>query len=105
MTMGKWSQGTALFLVFFLSIFGLFAQDENRSETICSDDGDKYSDYYRISHPDVYHDSCWYGAEPQTDCEYARAHGISGVWLPEGPPLFRPFIADPRQITSSVGWR
>lgn len=28
-----------------------------------------------------------------------------GVWLPEDPPLFRPFMADPRQITYSVGWR
>jgi hypothetical protein len=30
---------------------------------------------------------------------------LSGVWLPEDPVLFRPFIADPRQITYSVGWR
>lgn len=27
------------------------------------------------------------------------------VWLPEGCPLFRPFIADPRQLTFSVAWR
>lgn len=25
--------------------------------------------------------------------------------MPEGPPLFRPFIADPRELTYSVGWR
>jgi hypothetical protein len=31
--------------------------------------------------------------------------GKSAVWLPEGPPLFRPFIADPHEITYSVGWR
>lgn len=30
---------------------------------------------------------------------------VCGEWLPERPPLFRPFIADPRQICSSVGWR
>ena len=28
-----------------------------------------------------------------------------GIWMPEDPPLFRPFIADPRQLTYSVGWR
>lgn len=28
-----------------------------------------------------------------------------GVWLPEAPPLFNPFIADPRIIDYSVGWR
>lgn len=28
-----------------------------------------------------------------------------GIWLPEDPPLFRPFMADPRQVTYSVGWR
>lgn len=30
---------------------------------------------------------------------------VKGIWLPESPPLFRPFLADPRQVTSSVGWR
>ncbi len=29
----------------------------------------------------------------------------TGEWFPEKPPLFRPFMADPRQITASVGWR
>lgn len=28
-----------------------------------------------------------------------------GVWLPDDPPLFRPFMADPRQICESAGWR
>jgi hypothetical protein len=28
-----------------------------------------------------------------------------GIWLPEGPPLFRPFIADPRQVCFSASWR
>lgn len=28
-----------------------------------------------------------------------------GVWMPEDPPLFRPFMADPRQVCYSVGWR
>lgn len=28
-----------------------------------------------------------------------------GIWLPDDPVLFRPFMADPREITYSVGWR
>ncbi len=28
-----------------------------------------------------------------------------GVWMPEAPLLFRPFIADPRQLTYSAAWR
>lgn len=28
-----------------------------------------------------------------------------GEWLPERPPLFRPFVADPRQVCFSAGWR
>ena len=31
--------------------------------------------------------------------------GQCGVWLPENPVLFRPFMADPREIDYSVGWR
>jgi hypothetical protein len=27
------------------------------------------------------------------------------VWFPESPPIFRPFIANPRQVTYSAGWR
>lgn len=32
-------------------------------------------------------------------------YGLTGVWLPEDPILFRPFIADPHQVCYSVGWR
>ncbi|CDZ80281.1 hypothetical protein BN1013_00789 [Candidatus Rubidus massiliensis] len=39
------------------------------------------------------------------ECDIARSYGLPGVWLPEEPVLFRPFIADPRQVTYSVGWR
>ena len=28
-----------------------------------------------------------------------------GIWMPDDPPLFRPFMADPRQVCYSVGWR
>jgi hypothetical protein len=36
---------------------------------------------------------------------YEDCCDCGGVWIPEDPPLFRPFMADPRQITYSVGWR
>jgi len=36
---------------------------------------------------------------------HAFTHGCRGVWFPEDPPLFRPPIADPRQLNYSVGWR
>lgn len=29
----------------------------------------------------------------------------TGIWLPEDPVLFRPFVADPREIDYSAGWR
>lgn len=39
------------------------------------------------------------------DQDFAMQNNLWGIWLPEAPPLFRPFIADPRQVTYSVGWR
>ncbi|HRD55308.1 MAG TPA: DUF1207 domain-containing protein [Parachlamydiaceae bacterium] len=41
----------------------------------------------------------------ESDCEFAKRCGLWGVWLPECPVLFRPLLADPRQIDYSVGWR
>lgn len=52
-----------------------------------------------------YDQRCWYLSEPCLDPEYARQHNLYGIWLPEAPPLFRPFIADPRAVTYSAGWR
>lgn len=81
--------------------------DQNQAacnNTCCECEFDE-AEYYRATHPDVYRDYCWYGTEPETDCEYARNHGLWGIFLPEGPPLFRPLMADPRELTYSVGWR
>jgi len=39
------------------------------------------------------------------DIEVAKGCGLSGVWLPEDPVLFRPFMADPREVCLSAGWR
>lgn len=41
----------------------------------------------------------------ENDTEHAYLCGCCGTWFPEEPTLFRPFIADPRQVTYSVGWR
>lgn len=43
--------------------------------------------------------------QPERECAYAHACGKGGIWLPESCPLFRPFIADPREVDYSVGWR
>lgn len=43
-----------------------------------------------------YHDNALQTIE-RCDC--------GGIWLPEDPPLFRPFMADPREVCYSVGWR
>lgn len=79
--------------------------DEQAGTESCQDDSFDEADWYRENHPDVYKDSCWYGTEPETDCEYARKHNLWGIFMPEGPPLFRPLMADPRELTYSVGWR
>lgn len=39
------------------------------------------------------------------DCRMAYENGLTGIWMPEDPFLFRTFIADPREITYGVGWR
>lgn len=39
------------------------------------------------------------------DCATAYSCGRYGVWLPEDGLLFKPYVADPRQVTYSVGWR
>lgn len=59
----------------------------------CTDDDPLYKDYG------------WYVTAPQTDYEFARENNLWGIWFPEGPPAFRPFIADQHQVTFGVGWR
>lgn len=43
--------------------------------------------------------------ESQTLAMYEPCCGYDGTWMPDDPVLFRPFVADPRQITYSAGWR
>lgn len=43
---------------------------------------------------------------PYSDrCDYNCGWYAWGDWLPDAPPLWRQFAADPRQVTYSVGWR
>ncbi len=37
--------------------------------------------------------------------EAERPYDPSGIWLPEDPVLFKPLIANPREVDYSVGWR
>lgn len=48
--------------------------------------------------------SCAY-SQPERECAYAHACGHDGIWFPETCVLFRPFIADPRAVEYSIGWR
>ncbi len=43
--------------------------------------------------------------QPSIDSERLENTCKSGVWMPEDPILYRPMIADPRQICYSAGWR
>ncbi len=43
----------------------------------------------------------WY----DSSCDFAAPRCGSGVWLPERPALFEPFVADPREIDYSIGVR
>lgn len=79
---------------------------EADSEEICPVECPKRQLDYNIHlDPRVYEDSNWEEVLPGTDCEWARQWGMIGIWFPEDPPLFRPFLADPRQVTYSAGWR
>lgn len=77
--------------------------DDYQGYNPCSDYAPEIDNW--LDHAGTFDENCWYTAEPQTDSEFARQNNLEGIWLPEGPPLFRPFMADPRQVTYSLGWR
>lgn len=69
------------------------------SETECDCCSDEQICNYCNGDPEVrarYHDLALQTVEC---CDH------DGIWLPEDPVLFRPFMADPREICYSVGWR
>lgn len=95
--------------IFLLSLNPLFGTDDcvnpspkcpdpEPAGTCC--DSDEESEDSKL-----FKDYDWYTTAPETDYAFAREHNLWGIWMPEGPPAFRPFIADPRQVTFSVGWR
>ena len=43
--------------------------------------------------------------DPESDHCLVRKNCLWGIIMPESPPLYRPMMADPRQLTYSVGWR
>lgn len=97
------------------SLIALHAEDSNSSvnpdkknpEPAAStiEEPSLVSDSYKETVPSTYDENNWYATEPLTDYEFAREHHLWTIWLPEGPPAFRPFVADPRQLSYSVGWR
>ncbi len=93
-----------LFLFSLICIVNLAAQESLES---CSEECDNENVDGNILHrapsaKDLYPQRCLF---PSMDCTYAENCGRTGIWLPECPVLFRPFLADPRQITYSAGWR
>lgn len=75
-------------------------QETVSAEAVNYDNGNFYYDDF---------DYCYYCLGRPNDChpcsQKAFDCGIRGMWMPPDPPLFRHFIADPRQLTYSVAWR
>lgn len=78
-------------------------QEECQNECV-ENDNESYAHWKRWHH--YSHGAPW-DYYDFTLSERARGtrYGLTGVWLPEDPILFRPFIADPHQVCYSVGWR
>ncbi len=106
---GNWSLDMSKWYIGFilLCMQPLFAEEEVEWEeeseecqnNLCKEHGrgcNYTSDYYHCS-------GIWEVCDDE--CVEANRCGYNGVWLPEGAPLFRQYIADPRQITYSMGWR
>lgn len=72
----------------------------------------RYCGICNYCHPDHNNPQCNCDCAPPPayhccgrDEEIAKGCGLIGIWLPECSVLFRPLMADPRQVTYSVGWR
>lgn len=92
-------------LALLLTSISLCAE-ENVNSTPC-DDGTSNQPCRRCPEnliPPESHSVYWH-REGDLECAYAHMCGHPGIWFPETPTLFRPFLADPRQITYSGGWR
>lgn len=71
------------------------AYDDDECE--CDPSQLSYSEYYEDVLPRPGH------IDPGLNVLETNLEG--GIWLPEDPVLFRPFMADPREICYSGGWR
>lgn len=89
----------AISLVNMPLIYSEESCDQEENQQPCLSSGDEYDGV------DVFAEDCWYAALSETDCQWARRQGMHGIWLPECPPAMSPFLADPRQINMSGGWR
>lgn len=108
----------SLLLLCFGLLCGTSFAEENE-ETYCNEDA--YKGCPLCGCPPDRKCNCVYGEGGRAICHthwscsriYDRGDGPPpccpdacwGEWLPEDPVLFRPFMADPRQVTLSVGWR
>lgn len=99
----KFSFALIYFLLAHAFIFGTAADGYGSCNCPCGSlctCGCAYGNECACSYPEC-QNKFKYGA----DCAHAYNCGLCGVWLPEGPPVFRPFAADPREVSYSVGWR
>lgn len=88
------------FLMTGLMIGGGLQADDEQCAVECADNCyEQYCDCMCI----------YRGQGRPTNCDPDSQHawdcGKCGTWLCEDPVLFRPFVADPRQLTYSAGWR
>lgn len=130
-TAGRSKLFTALFGTYFFafSVFGIAQEGEQWNGYSYVSNGDGVNDYSQSG------DCCDCSGDENagccTSCDYVQQFGDccnngcsdvraryhdralqtieccdhGGIWLPEDPPLFRPFMADPREICYSAGWR
>lgn len=94
-------------VAFCLITSGVFSEEEGSNEELseiewcdcgCAEEGGNCSEK-TVCHTDW---SCARILDRNQVCDCPCHYG---EWLPEDPVLFRPFLADPRQVTYSVGWR
>lgn len=89
-------------LASLLAVTALWADYDYAQGDCCGQDG--YWENYWLYHDEAYPITIEEALSPCLPQE-AQCGEMYGFWLPEDPVLFRPFVADPRQITYSVGWR
>lgn len=67
------------------------------------EEGEYWEDGFETEFPDCCRRDSWWNKP--LFCVTECCEPVWGEWFVEAPPLMRPFIADPRQVTYSAGWR